>query len=117
MNIRRQLPKRLQWLNMPVPRSVAIIVLALGTGVVAFMPLLLDPQFGSKNIMHVLYSAWGGIGLGIEYCRPKRDGSSCDRGGCWSRCPHNRILGAWFLVSGIMATFALVFIALVNFSH
>jgi hypothetical protein len=108
MNIRRQLPTWLQWLNMPVPRPAAIIVLALGTAAVALMPLLLDDRVGWTNIVHVLYCAWGGIGLAIEYTRPKRDDSSVDRTGCWStRWPHNRILGAWFVVSGIISCFVL----------
>jgi hypothetical protein len=118
MNLPKQLPTWLAGLNVPVPRSVVIVTLALGVGAIAITPALLNGGLDRSNIIFPIFCAIGGIGLGIEYTRPTPKGSTEECVGCCGVGKrYNRLLEAWFFVAGISAIFTLALILFAIFNR
>jgi hypothetical protein len=105
-------------LNLPLPRSVVIVTLTLGIAAIAVTPAFLNGGLSGSNIIFAVFSAVGGIALGIEYTRSKLENASNKQVAC---CPdkrrYNRLLEAWFFVSGIIATLALALIVFAIFGR
>jgi hypothetical protein len=102
-----QLPTWLAWLNLPLPRPVVLVALAVGVSTIVVTKLVLS-GLEPSSIVFAIYCGIGGIGLAIEYSKPECERATRESAGCCEPARrNNRLLEAWFFVSGNFAIFAL----------